>query len=259
MSEDKQRSVNGSVMSWGKTKRYVDSLLHDIMNRDNAKERSNFQYVSFDWSGLPGWYFWPKGRDGVYALKELENERHDRQNGHNACFALYYYPALHEAAMADYSLFERVVRKSELFDENEIHVSGCSCHHGEEIAAKPTAWGGIHRSKGIPTHYGREVMSPDLFVVASVELEWTKEQLAGCTVRAPERWRTVVGDKLDRNMPCWDLAWSFVEALASDVNRPYTIARETEDIPNEGVVKSATIAFNSSAPEQTCNVTELRA
>lgn len=245
------------MVSWSKTKTYIDLILHDIMNRDNAKARSNFDYISFDCSGFPGWYFWPKGRKGVYALKELENERRGRRNRHNAFFALYYYPALTEEVTADYSLFEQIIRKSELFDEGEIHVSGC-CHRDEEIDLEPLARCSTHRSKGVPTHYGREVMKGDLFVVASVELQWMKDLLTCCIVRAPERWRTLVGDKVDRHIPCWELAWFFVHAFTSELNRFYTIATETEDVPQEGVVKSATIAFNRSGTEQTYNVTGLR-
>jgi hypothetical protein len=226
---------SGSMMSWGKTKTYLDLLLHDIMNRDNARERSNFEYMSFGWGVFPGWYFWPKRRKGVYALKELGHERRGLRNRYDAHFALYYYPALTEEVMADYSLLEKIIRRSELFDEGEIHVSGC-CHH-EPVSC------GVRRTKGIPTHYGREVMSADLFVIALVELLWMKDLLSRCVVRAAERWQTIAGGSVDRNVPCWELAWFFINTLTTDVNRPYTIATETDDSSRDGVVKSATIAF----------------
>ena len=132
------------------TRHLMQHLIFRVIHRDNAKSLSHFKYIGFDWNGIPAWYLWPKENPGVYAAKESWSE----SNGEfvRAGFTLYYYPHPEEEAFTDFSVVEQLVRVSDFFDTQGVHLFSSCCGHGhrhDHPAEKP--FQDLAKEKGVPT------------------------------------------------------------------------------------------------------------
>lgn len=214
----------------------IEDLVLRILRRDDAHERSLFRYLGYDWTGDRGWYFWPKERAGAYALKEQNSARLGTDL--KTVFSLYYYPDIEEDASADFSLQEQMVRSSDLFARSGPELTACC-----ELHARPCAeaFADLANGTGIPTLEARRSLCPSLFCVGCLTFEWRRDRLCACSVEAAVRSRTfafrdvVLPDasaggetlvlearQLDRDVPCFDLAYSFARMLLTDAELPFT-------------------------------------
>ena len=208
-----------------------ERLVLNLINADNAKDCLPFKYISPEWLGAPGWYFWPKNKRGVYFLM-LESAacRGRATNGH---FALYYYPHPHEEVFAAYSFIEQLARVSDLFSRKQPeHIGACCCQ--QEQAAGD--FSDLSDGLGIPVPEKRAQLQSWLYSLGTVTCRWEGNKLRHCKAEAPFRsctWAieavTVTGEQgtdltvldrhgLDRNLPAWDLCrfftLSFLDSLS---------------------------------------------
>ncbi len=199
-----------------------EGLVLNLIDADNAKERLPFKYVSPEWLGAPGWYFWPKGMRGVYFLRlESASGTGEAVEGH---FSLYYYPHPGEEIFASYSLVEQLARVSDLFSRKPPEdIGACCCRHGHAHDGYSDLGDGL----GIPVPEKRAELKPWLYRLGAVMFTWEGNKLSRCKVEAPFRSCTWAIDKVsvadekgngltvldrhdpDRNLPAWDLCRSF--------------------------------------------------
>lgn len=206
----------------------LEDLLFSLVERGVDKDvrvRMHFKYISFDWVGPCGWFFWPRRRQGVYLLK-MQSSALDGDR-----FFLYYYPHPDEGVFSDFSLAEQAARVSEVFSSQGVgFYEGCPEHGHCDCGEEP--FRDLRQGKGIPVPVARERLSASLYWIGALTFGWRCGQLDVLTLEAPVRSRTwaitdipgPLGDgpalragDIDRNAPCWRLAWGFVAALAADL------------------------------------------
>ncbi len=216
--------------------RRMESMLFSLVERGTDKAvraRMHFKYISFDWVGPCGWFFWPRRRRGVYLLKEQAAARDD------ARFSLYYYPHPDEGVFGDFSLAEQAARVSGIFSSQGVQFyEGCPEHGHCDCREEPFA--DLREGKGIPVPAARERLSASLYWVGALTFGWRGGRLHSLTVEAPLRSRTwaivdIPGPRgdgpalragdIDRNAPCWRLAWGFAAALAADLGGEVRLTR----------------------------------
>ncbi|PKM86940.1 MAG: hypothetical protein CVU87_10655 [Firmicutes bacterium HGW-Firmicutes-12] len=208
----------------------MEELLLSIITQENAKNRLHFKYVSPEWIGMPGWYFWPKDKKGVFYIK-LDRVL-NREGGLECIYILYYYPHPEEEDFAQFTLLEQVARVSDLFSKTGVAFKeACPCHshseHGEFEDLKD--------GKGVPTPQERESLSPWLFRIGSFETFWKDGVLKECGVEAQVLSRTWAvrdiefsGDdgeghtimekhSVDRSLSAWALVECFCMNFVSDL------------------------------------------
>jgi len=246
------------------TRHLMQHLIFRVIHRDNAKSLSHFKYIGFDWNGIPAWYLWPKENPGVYAAKESWSE----SNGEfvRAGFTLYYYPHPEEEAFTDFSVVEQLVRVSDFFDTQGVHLFSSCCGHGhrhDHPAEKP--FQDLAKEKGVPTPSGRETLCSSLYFVGSIRCTWLSLGLIHFEVESLVRSRTfavtnikvpsesademrivVHAREKDRDVPCWHLSWLFSKAFADDLHIPYAIDRYHVPDNPDGVCH-ARFTFQSTA------------
>jgi hypothetical protein len=221
------------VSEISQARQIIESTIFAIMERGadhTDRQGMNFKYISSDWIGTPGWFFWPRGKRGVFLVKEQRFEKLYK-NKASADFALYYYPHPEEAVFTDYSFAEQVTRVSELFSrEGVAFFSGC-CEHGHDNCNEER-FQDLQEGKGIPTPAARERLSETLFRIGSITLVANNDTLSQAIVQAPIRSRTwsivdipcfnssellLNAGEIDRNVPCWELADFFITGLINDI------------------------------------------
>ena len=234
----------------------IEELVLHIQRRDDAHERSVFRYMGYDWSGDLGWYFWPKERAGVFSLKEQDSTWHEQTL--QSVFRLYYYPDLDEETSAMFSLQEQMVRASELFTRQRPKFSACCALH-ESTSDHPLAepFADLANGTGIPTVQARQSMCPALFCIGELTFQWEQERLCSCRIEAPIRSQTFAirdvflpsvdgqgetlvlkAREIDRNVPCFELARSFVLGLFFDAELPLMEESEGECLDPNGIGRS---------------------
>jgi hypothetical protein len=200
-----------------------ENIVLRMIATDKAHESLRFKYISPEWVGNPGWYFWPRGRSGVFLLR-LDSAK---QEGYvlYSQWQIFYYPSPDEVLFESYTLDEQIVRLSDLFDKAPPGCE-CRCECSEaDHAAKPAEFpSGI----GVPRPEVRERFNSWLFWVGDRDWVWQDGSLRSCMVAAPrisrtwtccDRWATQEdGEKvllreagaLDRNLPAWRICQEFV-------------------------------------------------
>lgn len=208
-----------------------EGLVLNLINADNARERLHFKYVSPEWLGVPGWYFWPKKMRGVYFLR-LESAA-VRGTATEGYFVLYYYPHPHEEVFAAYSLIEQLARVSDLFSRKQPeHIGVCCCRQGHAAGD----FSDLNDGLGIPVPKQRAKLKPWLYHLGAVMCLWEGGKLRRCKAEAPFRSCTWAYDKvtisdeqgndytvldrhgLDRNLPAWELCRFFTLSLLGDLS-----------------------------------------
>ena len=204
----------------------LNNLLFFAMHRPEARDKGAFKYVSADWIDLPGWFFWPKNRTGVFLLKLKDNVSSHRNPGGETFCSLYYYPSLDEPVFEKFSCLEQLVRTSDLFSRSGVDFS-TECPHCECNEAN---FKDLQGGKGIPTPEARQQISSELFAVGEIMFGWENDQLISIKAEAPchdRTWaKTAVDiptetgmvhlldrDALDRDLPCWELTEQFTDNL----------------------------------------------
>lgn len=200
-----------------------ENLVLRMIAADKARESLRFKYISPEWVGNPGWYFWPRGRSGVFLLR-LDSARNEGSVLISQ-WQIFYYPSPDEALFESYTLDEQIVRLSDLFDTAPPDCE-CCCECSEtEHAAKPADLpGGI----GVPRPDVRERLNSWLFWVGDMEWVWRDGSLLSCMVAAPrisrtwaccDRWATQedgtkvllrAAGELDRDLPAGEICQEFV-------------------------------------------------
>jgi len=219
----------------------IDGWIHGIIHRDNARDRSNFRYISYDWIEPRGWFFWPKKSTGVFALKEALNSDYGTKGA--LYFNLHYFPDIEEDVFSDFSCAEQLVRVSDLFSKEGVEfVAACMLHEHDDNSVHMED---LSNGKGIPALEARERLNPCLFVIAQIGFHFHDAGLAAVSLYAPSRSATmavrdivirenessepvvVVGEReTDRYAPAWDIAFQFCRDLIEDAS----IAAEAEVI-----------------------------
>lgn len=204
----------------------VGNLLFFAMRKPGAKENSAFKYVSADWIGLPGWFFWPQNRPGVFLLKLTNISNALPDHSVETFYRLFYYPSLEEPLFEQFSCSEQLLRASAFFSRKGVEFS-TECPHCE---CNPTAFAELSEGKGIPTPEARQKISDELFAVGEIKFSWKNDDLSCVRVNATYRDQTrtkaaveilaesgvvrlLEADEVDRDLPCWDLAAEFTQAL----------------------------------------------
>jgi hypothetical protein len=204
----------------------LGNLLFFAMRQPNARSKFDFKYVSADWIDLPGWFFWPKSRPGVFLLKLKDIQTNDAAGIIDTDYRLSYYPALSEPLFEKYSCEEQLVRSSAHFSSQGVAFA-TECPHCECIES---AFADLSEGKGIPTLEARQNMKSELFNVGKLSLHWETEKLTRIAMTAPHCDRThaetvieITTDsgpirlleigEIDRELPCWDIAAAFVRSL----------------------------------------------
>ena len=207
-----------------------ENLVLRLIATDKAHDSLRFKYISPEWVGNPGWYFWPRDRSGVFLLR-LDSAR---EEGRAICsqWQVYYYPGLDEELFEAYTLDEQMVRVSDLFDsEPPVCECRCECCEADHATASLDLPGGI----GVPRPDVRQRLNSWLFWVGDMDWVWQDGSLRSCTVEAPQlsktwaccdRWATnedgveVLLKKagaLDRNLPAWEICQGFVGDFLNDL------------------------------------------
>ena len=206
----------------------LGNLLFFAMRLPNARVMSDFKYISADWIDFPGWFFWPKSRPGVFLLKLQSIQEPMNTNYIDTDYRISYFPALAEPLFEKISCEEQLVRSSELFSNQGVAFATecphCECSEG--------AFADLSDGKGIPTVEARQYMNGELFKVGEISFRWQMEKLTRIDIAAPHCDRTYAqkvieiamdsgpvrlleAGEIDRELPCWDIAASFVQSLVS--------------------------------------------
>jgi hypothetical protein len=196
------------------------NLMFTATHRPDAREKGAFKYVSFDWTGATGWFFWPKTQLGVYALKADCSE--SPKQPVESDWLLYYYPSPQEPLFTTFSCTEQLVRVSDAFSRESVTFSTecphCDCESGPHVD--------LLDGKGIPTPEVRETLSPDLFHIGTVTLSWNGYELQSLNAQPSQHGQTWTKEPLDiatsdgvqrllnagemdRNLPCEELTSTF--------------------------------------------------
>ena len=203
-----------------------NNLLFFAMHRPDAREKGEFRYVSADWIGLPGWFFWPKNRLGVFLLKFQEAFSSTSKQHLTTVCRLFYYPSLDEPLFENFSCSEQLLRASDSFSRLGVDFS-TECPHCECVEG---AFKDLENGKGIPTPEARQRIAAALFAVGEINLVWLEDDLQRVEVKAPVRdqsWakdavdvltengpvRLLEAAALDRDLPCWELTSGFADDL----------------------------------------------
>lgn len=248
------------IVTIPRSRQLFEGKLFDIFERagdEAARAAMNFKYISFDWVGAPGWFFWPRARRGVYQIKEQAV----RQGGDKTTvrFSLYYYPHPDEDVFIDFSLAEQAARVSEIFgSQGVLFYEGCSGHG--HCGCREEPFQDLREGKGIPVPDARGRLADSLYWVGALTLLWRQDDLEALTLEAPRRSRTwaivdipgprdgglelKAGD-IDRNVPCWHLAKSFAVALTEDFGRAIFSIRQFDDLGKEAM-KRCVIGFRKN-------------
>ena len=206
-----------------------ESLILQMISTEGARDSLHFKYISPEWAGNPGWYFWPKSRPGVYFLRLESASCHGNQLASR--WQLYYYPHPKESVFDCYSLDEQLARLSDLFPSAKPE-SACCCECSEEHGRHD--FSDLPDGAGIPSHEIRERLNSWLFCVGDMGFAWESEKLERYTFEAPEvslTWAYMdifatdqQNHKLpllsryetDRKIPAWNLCNEFATSLLSD-------------------------------------------
>ena len=205
----------------------LGNLLFFAMRQPDARTNAAFKYVSADWIDLPGWFFWPKNRPGVFQLKLNRIDDAMTDTAIETDYRLSYFPALEEPLFEQFSCAEQLLRVSEFFSCKGVEFA-TECPHCE---CSDTAFADLSAGKGIPTPEARRQISGELFTVGEIKFRWEQEVLTRIEIRAPFRDQTVArsaveiaaesgavrlleAGAVDRDLPCWELTADFLPALA---------------------------------------------
>jgi len=228
---DQDRETGPAAENLGLAERSFADLVLRLINIENAKERLHFKYVSPEWLGDPGWYFWPKDRRGVYFLR-LETALPD-DAGVEAGFALHYYPHPEEEVFTRYSFLEQLARASDLFSSARPQAAGACCCHEDRT---PSNYADLHDGLGIPVPEKRAELKHWLYRVGTVACRWENGQPKRFKAEAPSRSCTWACEKitvpaengndftlidkreLDRDVPAWELCLSFSLNFLNDIS-----------------------------------------
>ena len=207
-----------------------ERLVLQMISLDRARNILHFKYVSPEWAGNPGWYFWPKSRPGVYFLR-LESASGEGDQLISQ-WQLYYYPHPDESVFEDYSLDEQIARLSGLFPASKPE-GACRCECCEEHALND--FSDLLDGVGIPGPEVRERLNSWLFCAGDMRLTWENEKIGRCIVEAPEcscTWACMdiaakdpEGNEIpllkrgepDRKVPAWEICHEFAGSLLSDL------------------------------------------
>jgi hypothetical protein len=238
-----------------RAKGLLERAILQMISADEARNRLHFKYVSPEWVGNPGWYFWPKSRPGVYFLRL--DSADIRKNQLLSLWQLYYYPHPDETVFEDYSLDEQLVRLSNLFPSSEPEPACCCECHQEQ--SQPS-FADLPSGMGIPHYDIRPSLNSWLFCIGEMSFAWNIEKLEICTVEAPEFSQTwaymdvfaatdsecrlplLTKFENDRNIPTWKLCSEFSENLMNDMESIEIVATRCEascDI-NDGFYRKRT-------------------
>ena len=214
------------------TKDLFENLILNLISVENAKDRLHFKYVSPEWIGNPGWYFWPKSKLGVYFLR-LENAYAAAKGILESSFRLYYYPNPQEKVFDCYSFDEQLARVSAVFGHAKPECS-CTCLCLNE---PPTGnFSDLSGGTGLPVPEVRGKLNTWLFQIGDAVLRWESEQINCCKIEAPNRARTwacrdvtvidqnghtqtiLKRSEIDRDIPAWKLCNDFLSSLLQDLH-----------------------------------------
>jgi hypothetical protein len=204
----------------------LGNLLFFAMRRPDARTNAAFKYVSADWIDLPGWFFWPKNRPGVFLLKLNCINDALPDVAIETDYRLSYFPALAEPLFEQFSCAEQLLRASEYFSRKGVEFA-TECPHCE---CNDTVFADLSSGKGIPTPEARRQISGELFTVGAINFRWELEVLTRISMRAPFHDQTLAqtaveittesgplrlleAGAVDRDLPCWELAADFLPAL----------------------------------------------
>ena len=205
----------------------LGNLLFFALRRPEAKANAAFKYVSADWIDLPGWFFWPKNRPGVFLLKLNCITEVLPEAAFETDYRLSYFPALTEPLFEHFSCAEQLLRASEYFSCSGVAFA-TECPHCE---CNDSAFADLSAGKGIPTPEARRQISGELFTVGEISFRWEPEVLTQIVLRSPFHDQTLArsaveitteagavrlleAGAIDRDLPCWELAADFVQSLA---------------------------------------------
>lgn len=207
-------------------KNAMTGLLFLAMNQPEARNAGSFKYVSADWIGSPGWFFWPKSRPGVFLLKLSRAVVSAPANHTSHEYLLHYYPSLNETLFNHFSCVEQMIRVSDFFGKQGVQFS-TECPHCDCADAN---FKDLTEGKGIPSPQTRHLLSNELFVVGKIRLIWQNGDLLRIESTAPVRdqtWaekpveiaaqggtvRLLEAGSLDRDLPAWAITDCFTKEL----------------------------------------------
>jgi hypothetical protein len=189
--------------------RTVENVMIQAFMDETFRMSAGFDKISAPLGELPSWLLWLKERKGAYELelnewKLIKRPAPRGKNGgdYRGGFALRYFPHPEEPVFDAYSVYERIIRLSDVFDDT-----------------------------GTPKYAVRETIDPSYFTVGNLEcyldasnaalrmiLEaqelWASYRVKGLTVSKNGTPVHVLdpGER-DRNLPGWDLCWPFFKKL----------------------------------------------
>jgi len=108
----------------------LGNLLFFAMRQPDARTNAAFKYVSADWIDLPGWFFWPQNRLGVFLLKLNSITGGSPNTVSETGYRLLYYPSLTEPLFEQFSCTEQFLRASEYFSCSGVAFA-TECPHCE--------------------------------------------------------------------------------------------------------------------------------
>lgn len=250
-NKDEQLGEEGYYL---KVKGYFEELILALINSDNARENLHFKYVSHEWIGSPGWYFWPKKRDGVYFLKLVNAVL--LEGGIDTLIHVYYYPHPQEDVFRHYSFVEQVTRASYVFSSSKPGQSeACPCHSDHQHHDFADLQDGL----GIPVPQVRNEINPWLYCLGELTCFWKKGQLINLGIEAQTRsqtWscrsicendmgKTILDrNEIDRDLPAWELIRAFCLEFLKDLRHIGIFCKSEEEFLSEDSSGMKNIRFN---------------
>jgi hypothetical protein len=191
--------------------RVMEDMFIPLFLDEQARQKIGFTHISRLIGETPGWYVWTKDQKGAFLLEFVDiapinmgnSKRLDGVPEIGANFILRYYPSPDEPVFEDYALMERLIRLSPFFDQT-----------------------------GTPRTENRKEIHESLFMAGNLHLFFDRKlNLAILNVSAQDRWvevrkdglavfdssgqtiETIPQGSIDRNIPGWELTWSFYDKL----------------------------------------------
>jgi hypothetical protein len=191
--------------------RTVENVMIRAFMDEAFRVSVGFDKISGPLGELPSWLLWLKERTGAYEL-ELRSWKLKKRIGPSigkegdywGRFTLRYFPHPEEPMFDAYSVYERIIRLSELFDDT-----------------------------GTPKYAERDTIDRSYFTVGNLECYVdTSEAALRMILEAPELWtcyrekglavwkngtavHVLQPGERDRNLPAWELCWFFFERLVT--------------------------------------------
>ncbi len=188
---------------------YLEALWQYLSEEAKVRKALGISYLSYDWTGLPGWFLWLENMPGTYQIKLWGHEISDL--GFSSTHALIrYYPDTNESFFDKYSKEEQRIRNTDFFDSRPIKTIKNDGDGYEHIDVDP------NKTMGIPKPKMREMIHPSLFIAGEMDFVSNNRTIQSVTFRTQSHCRTCnSGGDIIRDIPGFQIIKNLVAPILS--------------------------------------------